>query len=179
MNQKKLDAHGDPEGLVTTPDQLKVKASTVMLVKGIADALERHYPGWLWAVQPDERGGVINIYSLRLSGQYGYRLHTGKIQDDPGHKKALEAGGEILERFHQKRGPYDYSRWQSAPRYMGGVAMDITDKDRKVQRRYRDDEFTAAVRRGDIKIRVADRRTATGTHRELYIQPAALWEKNQ
>lgn len=177
MNPKPKDPHADPEGIVFTPQQLQVRVSTLVLVKNIADTLERHYPGWLWAVQPDERGGVINIFSLRLSGQWGYRLHTGKIQDDARCRKAIEAGGEILERFRQRRGAYDYQRWQAAPRYMGGVAMDISDKDRKIQRRHRDDEFTRAVRKGAIQVSHRDTRTATGTHRELFIRPNALWER--
>jgi hypothetical protein len=177
MNPSMLDANADPDGIVTSPDQLRVKVSTLLLVKGIADRLERHYPGWLWAVRPDERGGVITIFSLRLSGQYGYLLHTAKIQNDPHHAAAIRAGGEILERFRQRRGAYDYQRWQAAPRYMGGVAMDISDKDRKIQRRYRDDEFTRAVRKGDIEIRHHDVRTETGTHRQLFIRPAKSLER--
>lgn len=175
MNPK--DRYGDPEGWTAHPSVLQARAATVVLVKNIADTLERHYPGWLWAVQPDERGGVINIFSMRLSCRWGWRIKTKNIQNDPNLKIALQAGGEILERFGQKRGPYDYARWQAAPRYLGGVAMDVSDKESKIRRRYRDDEFTTAVRSGQLKLKVKDLKTTTGTYREIYIQPSALWER--
>lgn len=171
------DPLADPDGIVTTASQLQARASTVLLVKDIADKLERLYPGWLWAVQPDERGGVINIFSMRLSMRWGYRLHTKNVQQDPHRRDAMRAGGEILDRFGMPRGRYDRSKWQAAKRYIGSVAMDISDRSQQEQRRYRDDEFTRAVRSGEIELKVKDYKTATGTHRELYINPSALWEK--
>lgn len=174
--EKRPDLLADPEGIVTTPELLQARSSTVILVKEMADTLERHYRGWLWAVQPDERGGVINVFSLRLSGKWGYRVHTRNAQVDA-RKWALIAGGEILERFRQRRAPYDHSRWASAPRHLGLVDMDITDMEAKVRRRYRDDAFTRAVRKGAIEVRVDDVRTTTGTDRKIYVRPTALWER--
>lgn len=177
MIQPKKDPYADPEGIVTSPNDLQCRASTVILVKQCADLLERHYPGWLWAVQPDERGGVINIRSLRLSGLWGYILHTKNIQHDPQLKLVLKAGGEILERFGQKRGPYDYQRWQAQKNKFGLKDFDISDKDAKIRKRRNDDDFTDAIKSGRLKLRVEDRKTATGTHRTLYVQPSALWER--
>lgn len=174
---QRLDPHAEPDGFIINPNSFVARAATVVLVKNIADLLERHYPGWLWAVQPDERGGVINIFSLRLSGQWGWRIKTKNIQNDPTLKLALEAGGEILERFGQRRGPYNYARWANAPRKFGLLDFDISDKDRKTQRRRNDDDFTDAIRRGDMKLRYVDRKTATGTHRQIYVQPSAMWDK--
>src|SRR5690606_15125334 len=118
-----------------------------------------------------------NIRSLRLSGQWGYVIHTKNIQSDPTLRLALEAGGEILERFGQKRGPYNYSRWANSPRKFGLLDFDITDKDRKVRRRRDDEDFTNAIKRGDLNLRDVDRRTQAGTYRQLYVQPSALWDK--
>jgi hypothetical protein len=178
-NPNLLDANADPEGIVTNPDQLRaIDASLVILVKDMAAKLEQHYPGWLWAVQPDKRGGVINIYSLRLSGRWGYRIFTKNIQNDPQRKLAIEAGGHILERFGFRRRAYDIAEWRAAKRYIGSVAMDITDKDKRTQRRYRDDEFTAAIRSGKIQLRVKDTPMKGGTYRQLIIQPSAMWERN-
>ncbi len=173
-----LDINGDPEGIVTSADMLKgVDASLVNLVKDIADTLERHYPGWLWAVNPDKRGGVINIYSWRLSGRWGWRIKTKNVQNDPKRKLAVEAGGEILERFGFKRKAYSLEDWRAAKKYMGGVAMDIRDKPMKVQKRYRDDEFTAAVRSGKIELKYKDTPMPGGTYRQLIIAPSATWER--
>lgn len=175
---QRLDRQADPDGYVSSPEDLQCRASTVILVKQIADLLERHYPGWLWAVNPDERGGCITIRSLRISGQWGYLIHTKNIQNDPQLKLALFGAGEILERAGQKRGPYSYSRWASAPKKFGLIDFDITDKDARVRKRRNDDDFTDALRRGDIKLRCVDRKTETSTHRSLYVQPSALWERD-
>lgn len=174
---QRLDPLAEPDGLISDPSQFVGRAPTVVLVKNIADTLERHFPGWLWAVQPDERGGVINIFSLRLSGQWGYRLKTKNIQNDPTFRFAIQAGGEILERFGQRRGPYDYQRWAAAKRKFGLLDFDISDKAAKVRKRRNDDDFTDAIRRGEMKLRYVDRRTSTGTHRSIYVQPSALWDR--
>lgn len=172
------DKHGDPEGIVTHPDQLiGIDASLVVLVKDIANLLERHYPGWLWAVQPDKRGGVITLRSLRCSGKYGYVIHTRNVQNDPSRRVALRAAGEILDRYGFKRGAFSYTQWAAAERYMGGVSMDISDKSAKERRRYRDDAFSEAVRTGRIELRVKDNHTSTGVQRQIYLRPTALWDR--
>jgi hypothetical protein len=174
------DVNGDPEGVVSRWDELKgVDASLLILVKDIASTLEKHYPGWLWAVQPDKRGGIINIRSLMLSGRWGWCIKTGNIQNDPQRKLAVEAGGNILERFGFKRRGYNVDEWRAAKKYLGGVAMDITDKAAKVQKRYRDDQFSQAVRDGRIKLHFQDTKTAQGTIRKLIIQPSATWERDR
>lgn len=171
MTASTVDKLADPDGIVTTPQALQCRAATVLLVKEAADRLEREYPGWLWAIRPDERGGVIHIFSLRLSGKYGYLLHTKAVQNDPQLQAVVRAGGEILERFGQKRGAYNYQNWQAAKRYLGGVAMDISDKDKRVQRRYRDERFTALVRQGAIELKAVDTPTTSGTRREIFLRP--------
>lgn len=171
QRQPKIDPLADPEGIILSPDDFQgIPASLVNLVKDIADKLEAKYPGWLWAVQPDHRGGVINIFSWRLSGKWGYRLHTKRVQDDPTRDAAMRAGGEILERFGFKRKGFSLEDWRAAKRYMGLPDMDITDMSQKAQRRHRDDAFTKAVRSGRIKLIVKDERvSATETFRKLII----------
>lgn len=163
------DPHGDPEGIVTDPKALVLNASSVVLAKRIGDLLERKYPGWAWAIEVDERGGVTNIKSLRLSGQWGYRIKTALIQDDPQLKRVLMGAGELLERFRQRRGRYDLDRWREAPRRLGLVDFDISDKAQKVQRRYRDDAFSKAVRSERVKLIVRDTVSPVGTVRQLYL----------
>lgn len=173
------DVNGDPEGIVTGPEQLRgIDASLVILVKDIANLLEKHYPGWLWAVGPDKRGGVINIRSLRLSGKWGYLIKTKNVQNDPQRKLAIEAGGHILERFGFKRRGYNLEEWRAAPKYLGQVAMDISDKDARTRRRYRDDAFSEAVRSGKILLRFKDTKVPGGTYRQLIIAPSAQWERD-
>lgn len=161
----------EKDGIVTDSRELQCKASTVILVKNIADYLERHYPGWLWAVRPNEHGGVVTIYSLRLSGKWGYLLHLKTVQQDPRMDCVIRAGGEVLERFKMRRGPYDYQRWQAAQRTINGmVAFDISDKSNAVQRSQRDRTLTDAVKNGSVRLHHRDTPTATGTHRQIWLE---------
>jgi hypothetical protein len=119
------DKGGDAEGEVYHPSQLDqhYSASTVILCKDIADILVRNFPDWAWAVQPDERGGVINIFNLNCHESLGYTIH-GEILNDPSvrRREVIKAGGEILERF---RMPHKMDREQlaEAPRDARGMLI--------------------------------------------------------
>jgi hypothetical protein len=152
---------------------LKCNASTILLVKRAADLLEKHYPGWAWAVQPDERGGVMNVFSLKLSGEWGWRFLLKDIQGDPkvADRRIVSAGGEILERFGVPRSGYRYESWKGTVKDISGVARaDITDKSRSVQRRQRDQALTDALNNGMARLKVKDTPTETGVYREIAIQ---------
>lgn len=162
---------------VSTAASLGCRASTVLLVKRMADLLEKHYPGWLWCIQPDERGGVINVFSLRLSGEWGYRFRTMDIQGDPkvADPKIRNAGGEILERFRVPRGVYRYDDWKGAPKDIAGLARaDISDKKASTQRFQRDQALTSAIQSGLAKLRVTDTPTENGVYRELDLQVGGI-----
>lgn len=153
--------------------ELNCNASTVLLVKRMADLLEKHYPGWLWCVQPDERGGVINIFSMKLSMEWGYRFRTMDIQGDPKvcDPKIVAAGGEILERFRVPRGTYRFEDWKEAPKDIAGIARaDITDLKKATQRFQRDEALSNALQNGMARLMVRDQKTETGTHRELALK---------
>lgn len=147
-----LDPHGDPEGIVLAPDELSATASTVILCKDIADVLERQYPGWMWAVSPDERGGVIDIRSMRCSGQVGYTIHTAKVQEDPQRKRAVEAGGQILERFGFERRPYDPQRYAAAQKRAFFQTPDVSDMSRRAQRDFRTRSIKTGMANGRARI---------------------------
>lgn len=158
---------------VTDPNEfVDVSASLAILTKDIADRLEAHYPGWLWAVAPFEWGGIIKIFSLRISGQYGYIMKIADIQYDPRRQLAVEAGGEILERYGLPRGPYRRELLRGRMRdLVGNLIPDITDKDGRVQRRDRDRRVTQAVNEGALKLRAVDRTDEAGnTYREISMQ---------
>ena len=77
----------------------------MLLAKNTADALDRAYPGHLWAV--DVNGGMLNIRNLMLSPDWGWRLKVPAIYSASElQAKALRAGGEILERFAMARGRF-------------------------------------------------------------------------
>ncbi len=88
--------------LVVT-DAPQITANEYNLARNAAEVLHKHYPGHLWAV--DVQGSVMNIRDINLSGTWGYTLHipvfySGSDWD----RKVMLAGGELLERFKQKRG---------------------------------------------------------------------------
>lgn len=125
----KKDPYGDAEGVVLRPDQLNKHnhASTVILCKDIADLLTKLYPGWAWAVQPDERGKVINIFNLNLHTEYGYTIRMMDIMNDPRRQAAIAGGSEILKRFRMPNA-MDRARLSEAPRDMRGMCIpDISD----------------------------------------------------
>ena len=73
------------------------------LAKNVAETLEKKYPGWFWAVNVMD--GIVTVKSLRISGNWGFVMHADKIDND--YKMVVMAGGEILERFRQKRGKFN------------------------------------------------------------------------
>jgi hypothetical protein len=95
VNRGKGDWRVAP-GTVFNPEDLIGSASLVILVKDVADCLERHYPGWGWCVQPDEGGGVLNLWSVKISAKVVWTLHLSTVQADPQLRCVVRAGGEYL-----------------------------------------------------------------------------------
>jgi len=76
------------------------------LIVNVQAALERHYPGWAWYVEapPSQNVLVIKNFDLGTRGKpWGFVLH--KTQIDPAMECIMRAGGELLERYRQRRGP--------------------------------------------------------------------------
>jgi len=72
----------------------------------IANKLNEHYPGHLWAVNlnSSQNVGTVNIFNFAISKKYGYVLHLSAVERDPDLKCVIAAGGEILERAKMARG---------------------------------------------------------------------------
>lgn len=86
------------------------------LAKTVADHLHKHYPGHLWAVNVNTRGGTVNIYNLALSSLWGYVLYLTTIQNDPKFISVMRAGGELIERANLK------AKWdQTMPTTIDGM----------------------------------------------------------
>lgn len=162
-----------PEEMVFHPDQIEEHASAVLIAKDVADMLEKEYPGWLWALSVDPKGGVFNIRSLRLSGEWGCVLKLQWIQDDPKVRRRLVLAGaaEILERFGMRVGPYRYDLWAAGPRDLAGHPKpDLSDKHRRIRKYARDQQFSNAVRNGEVSLRFEDSRRPDGSaHRRILI----------
>jgi hypothetical protein len=109
-------------------DDLAEGGPITTLMKNCADVLERHYKGWLWAIEPEPKNGVMNIYSLRCSGKWAYTLHLSRIQNDPSLRDVVRAGGELLERFGFRRVPYSYAEWRRREQVLGQFIPDVPDR---------------------------------------------------
>ena len=68
------------------------KLNDHILAKNVAEVLDKKYPGWLWAVNVMD--GVVTVKSMLLSGNWGFVMHSDKIDND--YKTVMRAGGEIL-----------------------------------------------------------------------------------
>lgn len=82
----------------------EITAANHAIAKQIGDTLNKHYPGHAWAVNASVEQGVVYIYNLNLSGQYGFTLLMSDLSSDPGMRLTIAAGGELLERYKLVRG---------------------------------------------------------------------------
>lgn len=125
----KIDPAGEPEGLIVNPNDFdnSYHASTTILCKDIADILTKRFPDWLWAVQPQEFGQVINIFNLHLHTEFGYTIRMQEIMNDPSRREAYRAGHEILRRFNMPD-RFSAERVAEMPRDANGMGIpDISD----------------------------------------------------
>lgn len=140
------------EAWVHNVEDLVLSENLKLLVKGAADALERHYPGWLWCIRPDEGGGIVDLFALRISGRLGYTLHTRNLQEDEDFKCVMRAGGELLERFGFPRGRYTADAWRRQKMVLGQFVPDISDKKRGDRRVMQTDALRTAMNTGHARL---------------------------
>ena len=62
------------------------EATITSLVKNVADTLDKHYPGHLWAVGPSNDYSMLAIWNEALSNRYGMWIRVNDI--DPEYKKS-------------------------------------------------------------------------------------------
>lgn len=102
--------------LVESP-QLQV--NEFFLAKNAAEMLHKHYPGHLWAVSVD--GYFLDVRNLYLAGDWGFRLAIPTIySSSEWDKRVLRAGGEILERYRQRRARADDAAINDLPTNFAG-----------------------------------------------------------
>jgi hypothetical protein len=162
MNSMSKKVAGE-SNYVLDPTTLDVSGSLEVVTKRAGAALEKKYPGWWWCLNPDEEAGVFYIYSLRLSGEWGYVVKTSEMQETPA-KTAIMAGGEILERYNIRRGKYKRSLLlDKMVDLRGNYIPDITDRHSKSQKAIRDRALTKAIDEGKAKIVHSDTVQEDGT----------------
>jgi len=110
--------------IVYDPRNAVRNVSEMVLSKNIADMICKKYPiekGHRWGIHVDGHGGVLHIYNLNLSQKFGYTLKLSQVVNDPTFKRAVDAAGEILERFDIRR-----SKIAHAADDIGIIPMDFT-----------------------------------------------------
>lgn len=122
---------------IVNPNALDSTANTILLVKRIGDTLEKHYPGWAWAVRPEQEHGMIYVNALKLHGSWGLTLRIIDVQCDVHLRTVMRLAGELLERFGVPRGRYRYNDWVALLKDAHGTALptDVDDKISPVKRR--------------------------------------------
>lgn len=100
-------------------DSPQITVNEFMLCKRAAEALHRAYPGHLWAVSVE--GSMLDVRNLYLSGEWGFRLAIPQMYSSSDwDKQVLRAGGEILERYRQRRASVDEAAIHLLPTNFAG-----------------------------------------------------------
>lgn len=87
----------------TASDQLELMQYE--LAKIVGECLHTTYQGYLWRVNVDLRGGIVNILCADITMEKGCTLKVSALADPVEAKKLiLRAGGEMLERARLHRG---------------------------------------------------------------------------
>ena len=142
----------NPEGVANSPDELVgLPASLHILCKDTADLLTRHYPGFLWAVQPDLAGLVVNIFCLNFHDTWGYTIKVIDLDMDPNRREVVRAGAELLRRFRYPGTRYSTELANAVPRGADGKAIpDLSDFAPSRRRAQSEAELAIAEGRGEI-----------------------------
>ena len=85
-------------------DDVRINKIEMWTAKQLGTALVKAYPGHEWSVHVDAIGGVICVVNPSVSTLKGYHLHMKGDTINDLQRRAVEAGGEILERYGLGRG---------------------------------------------------------------------------
>lgn len=98
-------------GLDATADE---SVNDFVMAKNIAETLNGHYPGHLWAVTVDGKKKRVEIRNLLLSGNWGFVIQLNGMYSvsDLTHRAKLGAG-EILERYRMRVGRFDEAQYST------------------------------------------------------------------
>lgn len=119
------DPLGEPEGEILDPKEFKNHSSLVTCAAEGGKALQKHYPGWAWAIQINQFGRMINVYNHALHKGWGYAIRADEIEHGNAYRAFVRAGGEILERFGLPRCPFNMESYMALPRDFTGQCIPI------------------------------------------------------
>jgi len=153
----RYDPHADPEGEVFRPDAFSAKqhASTTILVKDIGQLLDKHYRGWAWVVQPDERNEMINILNWHLHDEWGIRLRMIEVMNDTSRKQVIRQASVLLRRFNMPSGPFTSTAKDTlaeAPRDARGRVVPNLDRTCATENQIRTAQLAVDLHEGRVKV---------------------------
>lgn len=154
VRPKHRDVNAEPEGEISHPEQFDEKAGLRILAKDGMALLEKHYPGWRWAIQINRFGRMMNIFNLDLHDAWAYTIRIMEIEHDPTRHVFLIAGGEILERFGFERKGIDYDKLAHMRRDLRGRGIpELTDLEHAAAKKARRmKKIAEALRAGRVRI---------------------------
>jgi hypothetical protein len=82
----------------------QIQQANFEISRTVAECLNAHYPGHAWACVANIETGLVSVYNMALSGEWGFILHCDRLLNDPSMKLVVMAGGELLERYNLSRG---------------------------------------------------------------------------
>jgi len=107
-------------------DDAEMEAMNYELAKVVGDYLMHTYPGYLWRVNADIRGGIVNILNGDVSYEMGCTILVADLfPAHVGEKHVKKAGGEILERARLHRGKMREHEVAEAKRDLRGNIINL------------------------------------------------------
>lgn len=96
------------------------------LASVVGGYLHNTFPGYLWRVNADIKGGIVNILCHDVSTEMGCTIKIAKLVDPiEGQKLVHKAGGEILERARLHRGRMREDEVATASRDIRGNIINL------------------------------------------------------
>ncbi len=124
-----IQLHGEENNILLTNEYMSAsdrvaEAFDFAKSKDIAEALNSQYPGHLWAVRVQSQQGIATIHNMALSHTHGYVLKLDRMFSASYlTQRAIQAGGEILERFKVARGRVDDELMDALPKDFAGRVL--------------------------------------------------------
>lgn len=154
-------------------DNPQVSINDFVTARNMAETLQRHYTGHLWAVTCQGEQGIATVRNLNLSGNWGYILKLKDLYGDPGMKCVIRAGGEILERYRLSRSRVNHERIDELPTLATGMPLfDHADAKTKAPEYVRNAwDRHAGNKKSDRQIRLEANIAAALRHRAAQPRP--------
>ena len=95
-------------GLIDLTGAPDIAALDFAIARDMAEILHAIYPDHAWAVTCESDKGIATVRNLALAGNWGFVLKLADLYSAASWKKmVVRAAGEVLERFHLRRGRAD------------------------------------------------------------------------